>query len=48
MICGNLFMRWGMFVARLAQLPHDEQTMHLIGKLEALGTGHAEFAGRLA
>ena len=25
----------GMFVARLAQLPHDEQTMHLIGKLEA-------------
>jgi signal transduction histidine kinase len=25
----------GMFVARLAQLPHDEQTIHLIGKLEA-------------
>lgn len=25
----------GMFVARLAQLPHDEQTLHLIGKLEA-------------
>jgi signal transduction histidine kinase/ActR/RegA family two-component response regulator len=25
----------GMFVARLAQLPHDEQTLHLIHKLDA-------------